>query len=142
MFAPTDLVFHQKISQRVETWPSSAQKLNERLRETEKHLPPFPYDTTPREEGRLVVEKVFFEAYADVLVGGGWARDELKESSFALIQWKAQPRAGEVPKGKVVGNDPRTEERWVLVEEFVPREYREALLANPKVRSPSAITSA
>ncbi|BGP67094.1 hypothetical protein RTG_00488 [Rhodotorula toruloides ATCC 204091] len=134
IFAPTDLVFHQSIGQRVNTWPSSAQKLNERLRETEKHLPPFPYDTTPREEGRLVVEKVFFEAYADVLVGGGWARDELKESSFALIQWKAQPRAGEVAKGKVVGNDPRTEERWVLVEEFVPREYREALLADPKAK--------
>lgn len=69
-----------------------------------------------------------------MLVSGGWARDELKESSFALIQWKARPREGEIAKGRAVGSDDRTEDRWVLVEEFVPREYREELLEG-KVRA-------
>jgi hypothetical protein len=67
----------------------------------------------------------------DRMVGGGWARDELKESSFALLHWKARSRDGDLPRA---GVDPRTEERWVLVEEVVPREYREALMADPKVR--------
>jgi hypothetical protein len=132
MFAPTDLVFHQTIGQRVNTWPSSQKALTDKLRAAERALPPFPYETAPSEQGRVVVEKDFFEAWADVLVGGGWARDELKESSFALLHWKARSREGELPRA---GSDPRTEEKWVLVEEHVPREYREALMADPKVRS-------
>ncbi|BGP12621.1 hypothetical protein JCM10213_008758 [Rhodosporidiobolus nylandii] len=137
IFAATDLVFHQSINQRVTTWPSSQKALSEKLRATEQLLPPFPYDTTPREEGRRLVEKDFLEAWADVLVGGGWARDELKESSFALIQFKARPRDGELPKGKMVGTDPRTEERWIAMEEYVPREYREQLLAHPQAKKQS-----
>ncbi|GAA5918830.1 hypothetical protein JCM1841_002760 [Sporobolomyces salmonicolor] len=135
LFAPTDLVFQQSLKQRVNTWPSAAKTLDDRLRATEKLLPSFPYDTTPHEEPRLLVDVLFFEAWADVLVGGGWARDELKESSFALIQWKSRPREGELSRGRVVGNDQRTEDRWVLVEEFVPREYRDAL-TDPKVTKP------
>ncbi|GAA5894318.1 hypothetical protein JCM5296_005136 [Sporobolomyces johnsonii] len=135
LFAPTDLVFQQSLKQRVNTWPSAAKTLDDRLRAAEKLLPSFPYDTTPHEEPRLLVDVLFFEAWADVLVGGGWARDELKESSFALIQWKSRPREGELPRGRAVGNDKRTEDRWVLVEEFVPREYRDAL-TDPKVSKP------
>ncbi|GAA5898684.1 hypothetical protein JCM6882_000896 [Rhodosporidiobolus microsporus] len=137
IFAPTDLVFHHTLSQRVNTWPSSQKALADKLRATEQLLPPFPYDTTPHEEGRVLIERDFVEAYADVLVGGGWARDELKESSFALIGWKARPREGEYPKGKPVGSDSRSEERFVLVEEFVPREYREALLRQPEIKKQS-----
>ncbi|GAA6047802.1 hypothetical protein JCM3770_004650 [Rhodotorula araucariae] len=136
VFAPGHLVFHHTLNQRVNTWPSSAKAIDQRLRQAEQALPPFPYDTTPREEGRIAVDATFFEAWADVLVGGGWARDELKESSFALIQWRARPRDGDLSRVKP-GGDPRTEERWVLVEEFVPREYREALLADPKVKKES-----
>ncbi|GAA5962875.1 hypothetical protein JCM21900_005642 [Sporobolomyces salmonicolor] len=135
LFAPTDLVFQQSLKQRVNTWPSAAKTLDDRLRATEKLLPSFPYDTTPHEEPRLLIDVLFFEAWADVLVGGGWARDELKESSFALIQWKSRPREGELSRGRVVGNDQRTEDRWVLVEEFVPREYRDAL-RDPKITKP------
>ncbi|GAA5916942.1 hypothetical protein JCM8208_001652 [Rhodotorula glutinis] len=136
MFAPSHLVFHHTLKQQVNTWPSSAKILDQRLRQAEQALPAFPYDTTPREEGRITVDAAFFEAWADVLVGGGWAKDELKESSWALVHWKARPRDGTVPVRAAggAGGDPRTEERWVLVEEFVPREYREALLADPKVK--------
>ncbi|GAA6039053.1 hypothetical protein JCM8097_000174 [Rhodosporidiobolus ruineniae] len=133
IFAPTDLVFHHSIVYSAQTWPSSQKALADKLRAAEQALPPFPYDPTPREEGRVLIERDFFEAWADVLVGGGWARDEMKESSFALIQWKARPRDGMRSPGKE--GDSRTEERWVLVEEFVPREYREALLADPKVKN-------
>ncbi|GAA5875877.1 hypothetical protein JCM16303_004031 [Sporobolomyces ruberrimus] len=130
LFAPNDLVFQQSLKQRVNTWPSAAKFLNDRLRATEKLLPAFPFDTTAHEEPTITIDGFFFEAWADVLVGGGWARDELKESSFALIQWKCRPRVGDVGKARSPGSansDPRTEDRWVLVEEFVPREYREAL---------------
>ncbi|GAA6014815.1 hypothetical protein JCM11491_002126 [Sporobolomyces phaffii] len=136
LFAPNDLVFQHSLNQRVNTWPSAKQSLNERIRATEKLLPAFPYDTTPREEPRTTIDSFFFETWADVLVGGGWARDELKESSFALIQWKSRPRVGDVGKARSPGSasgDPRTEDRWVLVEEYVPREYREAL-TDPKVK--------
>ncbi|GAA5857139.1 hypothetical protein JCM8547_007981 [Rhodosporidiobolus lusitaniae] len=129
IFQPSDLVFHSNLTARVNTWPASQKALSDKLRAAEQLLPAFPHDTTAREEGRVLVERDFFEAWADVLVGGGWSRDELKEASFALLNWKARPRDG----GKV-GGDPRTEERWVLVEEFVPREYREALLADPKTK--------
>ncbi|GAA5992010.1 hypothetical protein JCM10908_000695 [Rhodotorula pacifica] len=133
MFSSSDLVFHQNIGQRVTTWPSSQKDISQRIRETEKALPPFPYDTTPREEGRLKIDALFFEAWADVLVGGGWARDELKESNFALIHWKSRPRDGRPPLPTAKEEDPRTDERWFLVEEFVPKEYREALLVDPTI---------
>ncbi|SCZ91004.1 BZ3500_MvSof-1268-A1-R1_Chr1-3g02467 [Microbotryum saponariae] len=127
-FKPNDLIFHQSINTRVNTWPASQQALDTKLRAAEKMLPSFPYDTTPREEARVVVDALFFEAWADVLVSGGWARDELKESSFALIHWKSRPRDGERPKGRPsASGDDRTEDRWVLVEEFVPKEYRDEL---------------
>lgn len=133
MFAPTDLVFHQNIGQRVTTWPSSQKDISQRLREAEKALPPFPYDTTPHEEGRVKIDALFFEAWADVLIGGGWARDELKESNFALIHWKSRPRDVRMPVADAKEEDPRTEERWFLVEEYVPKQYREALLVDPNI---------
>ncbi|GAA5872254.1 hypothetical protein JCM3774_003326 [Rhodotorula dairenensis] len=133
MFAPNDLVFHQNIGQRVTTWPSSQKDIAQRLREAEKVLPPFPYDTAPREEGRVKIDALFFEAWADVLVGGGWARDELKESNFALIHWKSRPRDVGRPLPAAKEEDPRVEERWFLIEEYVPKEYREALLRDPTI---------
>lgn len=98
------------------------------MKEAEKLLPSFPYDTTAREESRIQVDSHWFEAWADILVAGGWARDELKESSFALIQWKSRPRLSEVgAKDRTADSDGRTEDRWFLVEEFVPKEYRDQL---------------
>ena len=107
--------------------PTQAQATARRLREIEAALPPFPYDTTAKEEGRVLVDGLFFEAWADILVSGGWARDELKESNFALLHWKAQPaRRGE---RDVRGQDGG---RWVLCEEIVPGEYRNALVEGKK----------
>lgn len=128
-FTQADMIFKSALTQSVQTWPASQQALDQRLRQTEKMLPPFPYDVTPYEQTRILVDVNFFEVWADVLVAGGWARDELKESSFALVQWKSRPRDGEFARGRSAGNDSddRTEERWVLVEEYVPREYREEL---------------
>lgn len=88
-FLPSDLIFHQTISQKVSNWSSTSTALQARLLAAEKSLPPFPYDTAPQEAGKLLIEEYFFEAWADV-VGTGWAREELKESSFALIQWKSR----------------------------------------------------
>ena len=88
-FLPSDLTFHQNISQKVSTWSSSNLALQTRLLAAEKSLPPFPYDTAPQAAGTLKIEEYFFEAWADV-IGTGWAREELKESSFGLIQWKSR----------------------------------------------------
>ncbi|KAK4700314.1 hypothetical protein P7C70_g5934, partial [Phenoliferia sp. Uapishka_3] len=137
-FAPQDLIFRQNLIAKIQTYPASQSALNQRLREAEKQLPAFPYDTTPHEEGRILVDINFFEAWADVLVSSGWARDELKESSFALIQWKSRVRDGELPRGRPMENDDRTEERWILVEEVVPREYREELRDGKKKPSKRA----
>lgn len=99
-------------------------------------LPAFSYDTTPHEEGRIKIASDFLEAWSDILVSSGWAFAELKASSFALVQWKSRPRAGEIAKGRAtVEGDLRTEDRTVLVEEFVPQEYLDELRAG-KVRSP------
>lgn len=120
-FSSTDLIFRQNISAQVKTGPSQQQRLTQRLRETEAMLPAFPYDTTAQEIGRIQIDALFFEAWADVLVSGGWARDELKESNFALLHWKA--RGG--PRDNEVSNE---NARYCLVEEIVPVEYRDALV--------------
>lgn len=128
-FKPTDLGFRHQAEL------ASQRDVTQRLYETEKTLPPFPYDTTPREAGRLPIDVLFFEAWADALVASGWARDELKESNFALVHWRSRPRNLPTPTPDQGDRlDPRTEERWFLVEELVPRDYREALLVHPTVR--------
>ncbi|KAK4058059.1 hypothetical protein OIO90_000798 [Microbotryomycetes sp. JL221] len=123
-----DLTFNERISTKVNTWPASQQMLNRRLREAEKLLPEFNFDTTAHEEGTIQVDAMFFEAWADALVSSGWARDELKESSFALIQWRRRTKPGEAQsQTRGSSTDDRTEDSWVLIEEFVPRDYRERL---------------
>lgn len=57
-----DLIFRQNIAAKVKAGPASQQLIAARLRETEKLLPEFPYDTTPHEEPRLLVDINFFEA--------------------------------------------------------------------------------
>lgn len=87
-------------------------------------LPAFNFDTTPHEEARILIDSNFLETWADVLVSGGWARDELKESNFALVQWKSRTRDGELPRGRVTTEgETRSEDRWCLVEEFTPSTY-------------------
>jgi hypothetical protein len=66
-----------------------------------------------------------------VLVASGWTKEEIKESSWALIQFKSLPTTGAVPSSpstSTPNNDARTAERWLLVEEMVPTEYRQDLL--------------
>lgn len=118
----------------MKTAPTTQAAISERLRATEKMLPAFSYDTTPHEEGRIKIAADFLEAWADILVSSGWAFAELKSSSFALVQWKSRPRAGDTAKGRAtIEGDLRTEDHWVLAEEFVPQEYLDELRAG-KVR--------
>ena len=94
----------------------------------EKTLPPFTWDIQPREERSIQVDKQFFEVFSDVLCSSGWTRDEMKESNWALLQYKTRPK--DLDKPPSPGKDGRTTETWYLVEEIVPAEYRAALLAN------------
>lgn len=75
-----------------------------------------------------MVDDNFFEAWADICVSSGWQRDEIKESNWALIQYRARPRDGRVQLSSSGGSDGRTEEAWMLIEEVVPAAYREELL--------------
>jgi hypothetical protein len=129
-----DLQFDRALSESVTSWPEERRQIANRLRKTEKALPQFPYDITPRQEKSVAVDDQFFEAWADVLVSSGWSRDEWKEASWVLVQWRARPRDDSplLPVKKNVA-DGRTEERWFLIEELIPPEYREELIEG-KVR--------
>ena len=72
----------------------------------------------------MAVDEAFFEAWADALVASGWTRDEMKESSWVLIQYRCRPKGDVDPlTGMPLTGDGRMEERWVLVEEMVPANY-------------------
>ena len=72
----------------------------------------------------MPVDEFFFETWADVLVASGWSRDELKESSWVLLQLRCRPKGDVDPiTGLPLAGDGRIEERWLLVEELVPGDY-------------------
>jgi hypothetical protein len=122
-YLPEDLKF-EKLSDRVGTWPILRADLAERLRETESLLPDFKYDTTPSEKQSLFIDSDFPEAYLTAFVTQGWKTDELK-SSFVIVQWKSRPKPGEA---RSAGADDRSIDRWVLIEEEIPNEYRDNLI--------------
>lgn len=76
------------------------------------------------------------QCYSDILCSSGWTREEVKESNWALIQFKTRPKSQEntIP----AGSDGRTEETWFLIEELVPKEYRESLLEQAQVKPKSS----
>ena len=124
-YVDSDLSF-DSIAESVASLQDEKKDLNARLRKTEKQLPKFPFDITPREERPILVDELFFETWADVLVASGWAKEEIKESSWVLCQYRARP-IGRPTKEDSTG-DGRTEDMWVLFEESVPAEYRQELL--------------
>ena len=84
------------------------------------------FDITPTELPSVLVDELFFQAWADVLVASGWCTEEIRESNWILIQWKARPLQNRIDN--VSNGDGRTEDRWYLHEESVPTEYRLELL--------------
>jgi hypothetical protein len=127
----TDLQFDPNLSKSISSWPEERVQITKQIRKTEKALPQFPYDITPREEKSTLVDELFFEAWADVLVSSGWSRDEWKESSWVLVQWRTKPSKDSLSMKK--NADGRTDEKWFLVEEMIPPEYREELIDGGKV---------
>lgn len=71
-----------------------------------------------------------------MLCSSGWTREEVKESSWALIQFKTRPRSPD--RRLSAGSDGRTEETWFLVEEIVPADYRASLLVQAQVKPKSS----
>lgn len=71
--------------------------------------------------------------FSDVLCASGWARDEVKESHWALLQFRTRPLGGDGPIPTI--NDGRTEDTWFLVEEIIPAEYRASLIQAGQVSS-------
>ncbi|EPQ29951.1 uncharacterized protein PFL1_02623 [Pseudozyma flocculosa PF-1] len=106
----TVLSFDDGLKQEVENWPDERERILSRLRERQKALPPFHYDTTPRLiaspsragdaagtcDGHPIsrMDEAFGDVWADYLVGAGWSnRDELthRTSNFAVLQYKSRP---------------------------------------------------
>ncbi|KAK0539829.1 hypothetical protein OC842_000780 [Tilletia horrida] len=110
------LNFDDGLKEEMERWPGERAELNERLRQTQKRLPHFPYDTTARvvaspslsemegESGQgqgqqhmhpiSRMDETFAEVWADYLVGCGWSnRDELthRNANFVVVQYKSRP---------------------------------------------------
>lgn len=127
-YEPKELQFNTDLSKTVTTWPSEKKELTKKLVKTNKALPPFPYDITPKEANPLFVDDNFFEAWADVLISSGWSREELKEVSWALVHYKCKPLRSQDLDLNL--SDGRTDDVWVLFEEVVTREYRDHLMAN------------
>ena len=136
VYLDSDLTFDSLLSESVETWPEEKKKIYAKLKKTEKELPSFPYDITPAERPSILVDELFFQAWADTLVSSGWAREEIKESNWVLIHWKARPL--QMSPDQMMKGDGRTQERWCLLEENVPEEYRQELIEG-KVDEPSAM---
>ncbi|KAK9899637.1 hypothetical protein P389DRAFT_207285 [Cystobasidium minutum MCA 4210] len=109
-----------------------AKLIAERGRNVEKSLPVFNYDITPQEERSIQVDKQFLEVYSDVLCSSGWAREEVKESSWALIQFRTRPLNTNRPVS--AGSDGRSDDTWFLVEEVVPADYRASLLEKAQAK--------
>ncbi|KAJ7076969.1 hypothetical protein B0H15DRAFT_862667 [Mycena belliarum] len=111
--------------------PSPSAPLNaemtRKLRKAQKALPAFGWDTTPVLGPEEVVEEAFLDVFCDLLWGGGWMEraagvggptaELARECSWALVEYKSRTGA-QLDSGSTV----------VLFEEFVPREYRLALV--------------
>ncbi|KAN0059985.1 hypothetical protein ACQY0O_007958 [Thecaphora frezii] len=106
----TVLSFDEGLKQEVEKWPGERDRILAKLRERQKALPPFHYDTTPRllasptrsgePAGAMEchpisrMDEAFAEVWADYLIGAGWSnRDELthRAANFAVLQYKSRP---------------------------------------------------
>ncbi|GAA93967.1 uncharacterized protein L969DRAFT_98315 [Mixia osmundae IAM 14324] len=120
-YLPGDLDFDTKVSQSVDHWPQERRDLTARMRKTEAGLPSFPYDITPREQGVVNVDELFVEAWADVLISSGWTRDELKPTSWALLQYKTRRHSANL-ESSLLGNE-ASGNAWYLMIETVPQEY-------------------
>lgn len=152
------LAFDDLLQQDVKRWPEERAELLDKLRKTDKAMPPFPYDTTPcvisspsldsEATGQWVqkpfsrMDDVFPEVYADILLGNGWSnRDELthRNANFVIVQYKSRPSPSTVgAQGAGATNatqaslhelDERTDAAWFVIEEVVPAQYRSELEA-------------
>lgn len=148
------LQFDTPISSSISGWPSHADEIHRKLKKTQKVLPVFGWDTSPVAGQDWTIEEGFTGAWADLLLSTGWAdrrettfRDanwamvsrsaNLLESSPRLtvhqVEFKALPlSAADADATLAPTADPRTSTQWFLFEEFVPKEYRDQLLAPPK----------
>ncbi|KAG0148230.1 hypothetical protein CROQUDRAFT_90562 [Cronartium quercuum f. sp. fusiforme G11] len=123
-FIPNELEFNSNLNQTIQNWPIEQKVLNKKISKASKHLPQLKsLDPLPQELKPILLDENFFEAYADALVCSGWARDELKEVSWALVHYKSRSINCDP-------NDERNDDMWVLFEEVVPAEYRQMLVAS------------
>ncbi|THG95643.1 hypothetical protein EW145_g7920, partial [Phellinidium pouzarii] len=142
------LRFAQPLAQTVEQWPTQEKDIHRKLKKNvQKALPAFGWDTAPVFDGReAVVEESFLDVFCDLLYGGGWmdrSETTFRECNWALVEFKSLPSSraeasavSTVPSLSLstsaspnASRDSRTATTVLLFEEFVPSEYRAALLS-------------
>ncbi|KAI5118498.1 hypothetical protein M0805_003998 [Coniferiporia weirii] len=146
------LQFAQPLAQTIQHWPAQEKDIHRKLKKNvQKALPAFGWDTAPVLDGReVVVEEGFLDLFCDLLYGGGWmdrAETTFRECNWALVEFRSLPTsraeaaaASAAPSLSLststdpnTPQDPRASTTLLLFEEFVPDEYRAALISqNPK----------
>lgn len=138
-YRPADLAFNSNIQMTAScptpsSWPAAKKGISKKLIKNSRSPTVYPFDTTPSELPSLYVDENFFEAWADVLVGSGWCRDELKEVSWALVHCKCKPADYQDFEFRPTPLNPdgRNEDMWALFEELMPPDVRAAQFNAPK----------
>jgi hypothetical protein len=98
--------------------------------------PAFSWDVEPVLGPEQIIEEAFLDVFCDLLQGSGWYEGlhmhiaDNRPCNWALVEFKALPfdKVGRPLSGDhSVDSDPRTSTSLLLLEEYVPGEYREQL---------------
>ncbi|KAH0580415.1 hypothetical protein H2248_001917 [Termitomyces sp. 'cryptogamus'] len=127
------LQFSTPVANTISSWPAHHAEIDKKVKNTEKALPPFGWDTEPVIVNEEIIEEAFVDVFCDLLYGGGWMDLESseRECNWALVEFKSLPPNRSTVSGDA---DPRTSTSLILFEEFVPLEYRQQLAIPPSAR--------
>ncbi|KAF8321190.1 hypothetical protein DL93DRAFT_2072957 [Clavulina sp. PMI_390] len=126
--------------ERPDAWTDHSAEITRKLRKQQKALPNFGWETTAISGRNWVVEESMIAAWAELCLSSGWmdrGEGTFRESNWVLIEFKAIPIDPSTARpSSREGSDPRTSGQWYLVEEFIPREYRDDLQHPKKKKNP------
>ncbi|KAE9401015.1 hypothetical protein BT96DRAFT_621482 [Gymnopus androsaceus JB14] len=118
--------------------PITPIEANKKLRKkkTSGGPPAFSWDPEPVLGPEQIIEEAFVDVWCDLLQGSGWGEGlhmhpvDSRPCNWALVEFKALPfdDAGRpLSEDYSSDSDPRTSTSLLLLEEYVPGEYREQL---------------
>ncbi|KNZ82337.1 hypothetical protein J132_00152 [Termitomyces sp. J132] len=101
------LQFSTPVANTISSWPAHHAEIDKKVKNTEKALPPFGWDTEPVIVNEEIIEEAFVDVFCDLLYGGGWMDLESseRECNWALVEFKSLPPNRSTVSGDA---DPRT----------------------------------